>query len=114
MVPRGPREDWHSLEKHDPEMFKVMREERELEQESVELAQAYRRAPTDEQAAVKEKLLQTVTRHFEVRQQRRTIEIKRLEQELQRLRESIERRTKAQEAIVNDRVSKLLGIDEGF
>lgn len=110
----GPHGDFESLEKNDPEMFKLLEKEQQLDHQSRDLAQQYRRAPTDQQPAIKEKLAAAVTAHFEARQSRRLVELKRLEDELKRLRESIDRRNKAQHTIVNDRVSNLLGLDDGF
>lgn len=95
-------------------MHKLIEKEIELDHQSRDLAAQYRRAPTDQQPALKEKLGEVVTAHFEARQARRLVELKRLEDELKRLRESIERRNKSQESIVNDRVASLLGLDEGF
>lgn len=112
--PRGPHGDWNSLEAKDPELFKLLNAEMQLDRESHELAQQYRRAPTDKQPELKKSLEEKVAAHFRLRQKRRQFELKRSEEELQRLRESIERRNKAGETIVKDRVSMLLGLDEGF
>ena len=110
----GPHGDWESMEKSDPEMFKLLEKEQQLDHQSRDLAQQYRRAPTDQQPAIKQKLEAAVTAHFEARQARRLVELKRLEDELKRLRESIDRRNKAQATIVGDRVSSLLGLEDGF
>ena len=71
----------------------------------------YRRASGDERTKIKQQLEETVNKHFDVRQQRRTLELKRMEGELQRLREVIDRREKARKEIVEKRVTELLGTE---
>ena len=111
--PLGFLEGWQTLQKSDPEMYKLRRADSDLERESRQLAMQYRQAPEDQKEGIQAKLEKLVLKHFEVRQQRRTLELKRLEAELQRLRDSIEKRNKAREQIVKKRVSELLGLDEG-
>jgi hypothetical protein len=53
-----------------------------------------------------------VNRHFEVRQERRLLELKRLKEELQRFQEAVDRRTKARKELVEKRMSELLGSEE--
>jgi hypothetical protein len=110
---RGSR-DLHLeyLEKYDPEMYKLVKADMDLERQTRELAMQYRRAPSDQRAKLKEKIKEVVGKHFDARQERRTLELKRLEAELQRLRESVERRQKAREKLIDDRVSDLVGHEE--
>lgn len=110
--PRWPHGDWQSLEQNDPEMHKLLQADYALEKQSQELVLQYRQAPQDQRETLKQQLEKVVTEHFESRQQRRRLELKRLEEELQRLRESIDKRTEAQSQIVNRRVAELLGIQE--
>ena len=110
--PRWPHNDWPSLEQNDPEMYKLLQADYSLERQSQELAVQYRQAPKDQREAIKQKLEKSVTEHFEARQQRRLLELKRLEEELKRLRESIDKRKEAQQQIVNRRVSELLGLQD--
>ena len=77
-----------------------------------EWARIHYQLPKDQQDAIKQKLEKTVTEHFEARQQRRLLELKRLEEELKRLRDSIDKRQEAQPKIVNRRVSELLGLKD--
>ncbi len=57
-----------------------------------------------------------MTQQFEARQQRRKLELTRLEDELKRLREAADRREKNKPQIIEKRVSELLGeeADAGF
>ena len=108
----GPPMDFQSLKTRDPELYKAMQEDRDLERQSRALAEQYRRADKDEQAKVKEKLAETVKIHFAVRQQLRMLEVKRLEQQVKQLRERIEQREKSRKDIVAKRVTELIGPDD--
>jgi hypothetical protein len=111
-APRG-REDPESLQRNDPELFKAIREDREMEHLTRALADQYRRAGKDEQAKIKENLTEMVIKHFEVRQQLRNLEVKRLEQQLKQLRDKIDQRVKNRKDIVQKRIIELTGPDEG-
>ena len=110
--PRG-REDFESLKTKDPELFKAIQEDRDLERQTRDQADQYRRAGKDEQAKIKEKLVEIVNKHFEVRQQLRNLEVKRLEQQLKQLRDKIDQRAKNRKEIVEKRIIELTGADEG-
>jgi hypothetical protein len=107
--PRWPFWDWESLEKNDPEMYKLLKEEAELDRRTFELVAQYRRAPGPQRDEIKKELEKLVNQHFDVRQKRRHLEIKRLEEGLQRLRDAIEQRNKARKEVVGKRVVELLG-----
>ena len=110
--PRWPHGDWPSLEQNDPEMYKLLQADYSLDRQSQELAIQYRHAPKDQREAIKQKLEKSVAEHFEARQQRRLLELKRLEEELKRLRDSIDKRKEGQAQIINRRVSELLGLQD--
>jgi hypothetical protein len=97
---------------NDPEMYKLLKADADLDRKSRELALEYRRAPEEQRAKIKQLLEQVVGQHFEVRQQRRSLELKRLEDELKNLRERMDRRAKARKEIVGKRVAELLGVDD--
>ena len=73
---------------------------------------AYRQASSANRDKMELQLEQLVNKQFEVRQQRRAHELKWLEGELQLLRGAIDRRTKDRKAIVDKRVSDLLGLED--
>jgi molecular chaperone GrpE (heat shock protein) len=110
--PRWPHGDARSMEANDPEMFKVLKEDMDLDRKSRELAVQYRQAPSAQRDAIKKLLEQVVDQHFEVRQQRHALELKRLEQEIKNLHERMDRRVKARKEIVAKRVSELLGVED--
>lgn len=106
---RGPRPDWGPTEQSDPEIFKLIRAENELDRRTREMARSYRESSKEERPKLKEDLKKVVTQQFESRQQRRTLELKRLEDELKRLRDAMDRREKERPQIIDKRVSELLG-----
>jgi hypothetical protein len=112
MGPYGPPLDFQSLKTRDPELYKAMQEDRELERKTRDLADEYRRADKGAQAKIKTQLAEAVGKHFAVRQQLRTLEVKRLEQQIKQLRERIDQREKNRKDIVAKRVTELIGPDE--
>lgn len=100
----------------DPEMFELEENDRRLDHDSHELAEHYRHAPEGPaREEIRGKLRETVERHFKVRQERRELEVKRLEAQLERLRGALERRSKDADAIIERRMSQLLGAEDfGF
>ena len=94
-------------------MFKAIQEDFDLERQTRDQAEQYRRANKDAQAKIKEKLVEIVNKHFEVRQQLRNLEVKHLEQQLKQLRDKIDQREKKRKEIVEKRIFELIGADEG-
>lgn len=107
-----PRENLQWLQRSDPEMAKLLEEDMDLDRQSRELAMQYHRAPPDRRDAIKQQLAEVVGRHFEARQRRRQIELKRLEAEIQGVRESIEKREKTRGEIVQRRLEELIGRED--
>jgi hypothetical protein len=97
---------------NDPEMEKLIRTDVELDRQSRDLAERFRGASKDEQDDIKKKLSDVVAKQFEARQERRTLELKHLEDEIKRIRESIDKRNQGKQQIVDRRVSELLGQDD--
>ncbi len=94
-------------------MYKLLREDLQLEWQARELAVQYRLAPEGRRAKIKQQLKELVDQHFDIRQQRRLLELKRLEEELKRLRAAIDHRNESRESLVGKRISQLLG-EEGL
>ncbi len=112
--PRRPGEPQNpfGMRQNDPEMEKLTQIDFNLDRESRELAGQYRQGPKDKQDEIKKKLQEVVAKQFETRQQRRTLELKRLEDEIKRIRESIDKRNSGKQVIVDRRVNELLGQDD--
>jgi hypothetical protein len=101
-----------ALEKYDPQMYKLLTQDHELERQTAELAMQLRRAPAEERTAIKKQLGELVQQHFDVRQERRRLQLKRLEDELQALRVAIEKRDEARDAVIHRRLLELLGEED--
>ncbi|MGE0758452.1 MAG: hypothetical protein AB7O38_15600 [Pirellulaceae bacterium] len=97
------------LRKYDPEMYELQKKDLELERQTLEVGQQYRRAPREQRAVLKKQLQELVTQHFEARQARRQLQWKRLAEELERMKRAIDRRTELQPQIVERRVAELIG-----
>jgi hypothetical protein len=106
------------LERTDPEMYALLKQDYELERRTRELAIQYRRASGGAPSAgwsrseIRKHLGELVDEHFQVRQERRRLELKRLEEELKRLREAIQSRDESRETLVGERVTELLGEED--
>jgi uncharacterized protein YPO0396 len=109
----GPPMDFESLKTRDPELYNAMQQDRDLERQSRDQAEQYRRASKGEQSKIKETLAAIVDKHFAVRQQLRSLEVKRLEQQVKQLHDRIDEREKNRKDIVSKRIADLTATDEG-
>jgi replicative DNA helicase len=100
------------MQTSDPEMFKLIEQDRALDRQSQEMAVKCQRASGQERSKLKDLLEQLVNKHFDIRQQRRALELKRLDEELKRLHEAMDARAKARKDIVAKRLSELLGRED--
>lgn len=96
----------------DPEMRRLLEQDAMFDHQSQELAEEYRRAPKDKQDEVKKKLEDVVSRQFDGRQERRSLELKQLEDQIKKIQASIDKRKAAKKQIVDRRVSEVLGQDD--
>jgi hypothetical protein len=97
------------MRQQDPEMFALVNQDEQLEQQSAELADRVRRASAEQRDQLKTQLKELVNKHFEIRQQRRELQLKRMETELARLREAIKERNEARDSIIQLRLTELTG-----
>jgi hypothetical protein len=101
----------------DPEMEKLDTAEARLDARSQDITVRYRATTSEsDRDALRGDLEDVVLQQFEVRQQRRQLELERLERQLKRLRESIDKRTSSRDALIKQRVEQLVGenSDLGF
>jgi hypothetical protein len=96
----------------DPEMLELANKERDLESKADSLTDEFRQAEGEKKEKIKTQLRETLVKQFELRQDRRRKELKRLEEGLKRMHEVIERRDKAREQIINRHLSELLGEED--
>ena len=107
--PGIPGQDLRRMQQDDPEMYKLLASDSELDGQALEISEQLRRAPSDEREKLKTALSDVVIKHFEVRQKRRELQLKRMEDEIKRLRDAIEARNAARDEIVNKRITELTG-----
>ncbi len=69
------------MKEGDPEMYGLLKQEFELQRQTVDVAVQHRRAPESQRPVVKKELEELVDRHFDIRQKRRQLELKRLEED---------------------------------
>lgn len=104
-----PPIDWHRLERDDPEMYALLAEDQKLDRETQELAVKCRQAKAEDREKLVKELGVKVNQHFDSRQKRRELQLKRMEEELARLREAIEARNQTRDEVIKKRMNDLVG-----
>lgn len=98
-----------ALKQYDPELYELEMADQELDRKTNELSLNYRRASAEERKDLRKELEAALNKHFDVRQQRRKLQLARLEKELQRMRDEIEGRNDKRADIVGKRLHELVG-----
>lgn len=96
----------------DPEMAALNRSEYDLDQQTRELADKLRGAKKEDRDKIKAEISEVVTKHFDVRQKRRELQIKRMDDELKKLREAVTRRNDSKDQIIKKRLAELVGNED--
>ena len=95
--------------KPDPEMEKLLKADAAMEEQCQAVVRQYRE---EKDQQVREKVranLEVLTReHFDLRQERRELEIGRLEAQLERVRAAVKKRTDVKDLIIRRRIAQLL------
>ena len=71
-----------------------------------------RSAKKEDRENIKAEINEVITIHFDVRQERRDLQIKRMEDELKKLRESMTRRNESKDQIIKKRLAELVGNED--
>jgi hypothetical protein len=99
-----------TLSESDRALYERLMREREMEAETLHLAQRYRLAPTDaERATVRAELRSRLSAMFDLKQENRREEIRQMEVVLDTLRERLRERAAMRERIVEYRLNELVG-----
>jgi hypothetical protein len=108
--------DLEHLKQHDPELYELTQKDMEMERQAAEFAQRAHRASKQDREKMRETAQALSTEHFNLRQLRRKLQLKRMEEELVKLKESVEAREKQKSEIIARRVAEMLGeeSDLGF
>jgi hypothetical protein len=95
----------------DKEMQELMKKEADLSKKTGELIGSLKGAAADKKAEIRTQLVAAVEEHFAVRQAQREHQLKRIEEEVKKLREAIEKRTTSKKEIIERRIAELTGED---
>lgn len=109
MIEKRGLNSLEQLKRFDPEMYELELADQKLERQTLELSQMVRMSRPEQRAEIKKQLSERVQEHFNVRQSRRELHLKRLREELEQLQKAIERRAENRDKITSRRVSELLG-----
>lgn len=97
----------------DPETRALEEKEQKLDEDVQKTADQYKSATDkEERAKLKKQLEELAGQQFDIRQQFRGLEVKHLENELARIRDSIQKRTENREQIIKRRVAQLVHEEE--
>ncbi|MCE9524559.1 MAG: hypothetical protein K8R36_00725 [Planctomycetales bacterium] len=96
----------------DPEMAALNRAEYDLDQQTRDLADKLRGAKKEDREKIRTEISEAVTKHFDVRQKRRELQIKRMDDELKKLREAMTRRNESKDQIIKKRLAELIGNED--
>ncbi len=97
----------------DPEIKALWEKDHKFEEETQNVVKQYNSSKDkDTRAKLKKNLEEIASQQFDVRQQYRELEVKRLEKELDRIHDSIEKRSEKRDQIIKRRISELIHEDE--
>jgi hypothetical protein len=101
-----------ALERKEPERYEARLKQRKLEYRSTELVEKIQAAGADQDTGdLREELRGVLSQLFDLREEERALELRRLEDEMARLRDVMEKRKKLKDDIVERRLAELLGED---
>lgn len=98
----------------DPETYERILQERRMDRDCRDLAEAYKSAEPDEQKRIENQLKDKLNILFDLRQKNRELEIQKLEARLQELKEKNRLRMASKQEIVENRFQELLGKSSGL
>jgi hypothetical protein len=97
------------LKQRDPKGFEKMMDMRRLERESIEEAEAARRAGPEEREAAMKKLKETLGKLFDAREEIRVRELAELKRRVEALEKALTNRKAAKDRLVEKRSRELMG-----
>lgn len=95
----------------DKEMQELVKKEQDFSKKTSELVASLKGATAEKKAEIKTQLIASVEAHFAVRQEQRELQLKRIEEEVKKLREAIEKRNTSKKEIIERRIAELTGED---
>jgi hypothetical protein len=102
------------IKANDPETYERILQERRMDRDCRDLAEACKTADSDEKKRIEIELKEKLNVLFDLRQENRELEIKRLEERLEELKEKNRLRIANKQEIVESRFQELLGKSSGL
>lgn len=103
------------FQKEDPERYELEIRQVSLDEKTFTIARAYQNAKDEkEKQSLRQQLESAVSEHFDIREQIKESELKRMENDLQRLKERLNQRKANKSEIVKQRINQLMTIGSGL
>ncbi len=107
--PHNHFRDIENIKKNDPERFKLLQKDFEMDRQIKDLVRKYKAETNSEQKEVlKKEITELCTKHFEVRQQRRELDLARMKAWLNQIEQGIEKSRQNKDKIIEQRINSLL------
>lgn len=101
--------DIEGMKKNDPERFKLLQKDFELDRKIKGLVRQYKAETNSEQKeALKKEISELCVKHFEVRQQRRELDLSRMKAWLNQIEQDIDKSRQNKDKIIEQRINSLL------
>jgi hypothetical protein len=107
----SPQAPYYRYTTIDKEMQELMKKEADLSKKTTELVSSLKGAAADKKTELRTQLIAAVEEHFAIRQAQREHQLKRIEDEVKKLREAIEKRNTSKKEIIERRIAELTGED---
>ena len=102
-----------AAQKPDPEMEQLLKKDAEMEvQVQVLVKQWHEQKDEKVRADLRSQVEELTKEHFDLRQQRRELELSRLAAQLERVRASVKKRSEVKDLIIQRRIARLLGEED--
>ena len=103
------------MRRPDPEMVELLKKEDDLDNQANELATQYQRAASPDKEKLQKQIEETVNKQFDVRQQRRKLQLDHMQKDLDELKSIYEKKNSSRDTLIKGRVLQLLsGGGTGF
>ncbi len=101
--------DIEGMKRNDPERFKLLKEDAELDLKIKGLVRKFKTEKDGEQKeALRKEITELCTKHFDVRQQRRELDLARMKAWLNQMEQGIEKSRQNKDKIIEQRINSLL------
>ena len=107
--PHNRFRDIENMKKNDPERFKLLQEDAEMDRKIKELVRQYKAETNAEQKeALRKEITELCAKHFDVRQKRRELDLARMKAWLNQMEQGVEKSRQNKDKIIDQRINSLL------